>query len=166
MTHEIYSKSLQELSKLEEKHVLKSFNSEVAWELGSLGRQLSQELHSSKAIVIDITLTSGQTLFHSAVSSGTAYDNDNWVKRKYNTVFRFGKSSFYIGQKLRQKGKSIEEAMFVSSKEFASHGGSVPLRVVSNEFIVGALTISGLAQEEDHLLALQILQKYIAKSQD
>lgn len=164
MPHEIYSASLEELSALEEKHTLKSFNSEVAWELGSLGRQLCQQSHPNKGVVIDITLTNGQTLFHSAVSSGTALDNGNWVKRKYNTVFRFGKSSFYIGQKLRQKGKSIEEAMFVSSKEYASHGGSVPLRVESNEFPIGALTISGLAQEEDHLLALDILEKFTSKA--
>ncbi|CAD1810924.1 hypothetical protein FOB58_001966 [Candida parapsilosis] len=163
MPHEIYNKSLEDLSALEDQHKLKSFDSEVAWELGSLGRQLCQELYPNKGVVIDITLTSGQTLFHSAVSSGTASDNDNWVKRKYNTVFRFGKSSFYIGQKLRQKGKTIEEAMFVSSKDYASHGGSVPLRVESNEFVIGALTISGLAQEEDHLLALDILQQYGTK---
>ncbi|KAI5952969.1 hypothetical protein KGF57_004111 [Candida theae] len=163
MTHEIYNSSLEELSQLEAKHKLKTFDSQVAWELGVLGRQLCQVLYPNKGIVIDITLTSGQTLFHSVVSSGTAVDNDNWVKRKYNTVFRFGKSSFFIGQKLRQKGKSIEEAMFVSSKEFASHGGSIPLCLESSEFLIGALTISGLAQEEDHLLALDILEKYTSK---
>ncbi|KAG5418055.1 hypothetical protein I9W82_004384 [Candida metapsilosis] len=160
---DIYNFGLTELASLEEKHKLKSFNSEIAWELGSLARQLCQELYPNKGIVIDITLTNGQTLFHSAVASGTAIDNDNWVKRKYNTVFRFGKSSFYIGQKLRQKKKTIEEAMFVSSIEYASHGGSVPLYLESNEFPIGALTISGLAQEQDHLLALKVLEEYARK---
>ncbi|KAF8003258.1 hypothetical protein HF325_002503 [Metschnikowia pulcherrima] len=52
---------------------------------------------------------------------------------------------------------SVESALFVDSKEYATHGGSVPIKVSGCDAICGALTVSGLAQEEDHLFALQVL---------
>ncbi|RCK65413.1 hypothetical protein Cantr_01157 [Candida viswanathii] len=135
MAHEIYTYTLDQLDNLE--------------------RNL--ESTPGKAILINITLSSGHVLFQTAVGKGTTIDNDKWVQRKVNTVLRFGKSSFYIGQKLRIKDKPIEQANFVSEIDYATHGGSVPLKLANFDSIIGALTISGLAQEEDHLFAIEIL---------
>lgn len=164
MPHEIYSYSLSDLDDLENELQFSKFNSSIAWELGVLARETCQKEYQQKPIVIDITLVSGQTLFHTAVASGAQFDNDEWIRRKYKTTFRFGKSSFYMGQKLRGKqGKSMEEAYYVSSKEYAFHGGSVPLKLVGFDNLLGALTISGLAQEEDHLMAVKILKLYTSR---
>ncbi|KAI3406469.1 hypothetical protein KGF56_000601 [Candida oxycetoniae] len=161
MTHEIYSYTLSQLDDLESGLEFYEFSAKTAWRLGVFAREFCQQEYPDRPIIIDITLANGHQLFRTAVSSGTTADNDEWIRRKYNTVFRFGKSSFHVGQKLRLKGKSMEEALFISSKEYAGHGGSVPIRVKSFDGIVGAFTISGLAQEEDHLLTLKILNEYI-----
>lgn len=162
---EIYKYSLEQLDKLEGEEVrLEKFNSETSWELGSIARNICLERHANKAVVIDIALSSGQVLFHAVTNDGTALDNDQWIARKKRTVIRFGKSSFYIGQKLRIKGLPMEEALFVSPIDYASHGGSVPIRVNGVDGVIGTLTISGLAQEEDHLLAIEVLNTAIKSS--
>lgn len=155
---DIYKYSLGQLDKLEGDELrLNKFNSDVCWKLGSIARDLSLERYPDKAVVIDISLASGQVLFHSVTNDGTSLDNDQWIARKKRAVLRFGKSSFYIGQKLRIKGQPMEEALFVSPIDYASHGGSVPIRVIGVDGVLGTLTISGLAQEEDHLLAIEVL---------
>lgn len=157
---DIYKYSLEELDKLEGDEIrLDKFDSAVCWKLGSIARDLSIERYPKKAVVIDISLASGQVLFHSVTNDGTSLDNDQWIARKKRTVLRFGKSSFYIGQKLRIKKLPMEDALFVSPIDYASHGGSVPIRVKGIDGVIGTLTISGLAQEEDHLLAIEVLSK-------
>lgn len=164
---DIYKYSLEQLDELEGDSIrMDKFDSEVCWKLGSIARKLSLEKHPKKAVVIDITLASGQVLFHATTNDGTSLDNDQWIARKKRAVLRFGKSSFYIGQKLRIKDKSMEEALFISSVDYASHGGSVPIRVKGFDGVLGALTISGLAQEEDHLLAIEVLTKVRQNSSD
>lgn len=158
--HSLYSKSLEELEVLEN-ITLPKFNADIAWAIGSYIREIALAEHPNKGIVIDISLASGQILFHTTSNSSlTSGDNDEWVRRKQRTVVRFGKSSFYVGSKLRLKNKSMEDALFISLKEYASHGGSVPIRVQGLDTVVGTLTVSGLAQEEDHLLALKGLEKF------
>lgn len=159
---DIFQLSLPELEKLEkdESLILPEFNNELAWELGCFARKLALEKYPNKAVVIDIALANGHVLFHSATKSGTALDNDIWVERKKKTVQRIGVSSFFVGQKLRVKKLSMEEAMFMSSIEYASHGGCVPIKVKSFDHLIGTLTISGLAQDQDHLLALEILREF------
>lgn len=132
-------------------------NSLVAWKIGNLAMESAQKLQSP--VVIDISSISGQVYFHTVSKDGTSIDNDNWVSRKKRTVFRFGKSSYFIGRKLAIKsaGKSVEEALFVDSKEYATHGGSVPIRISNVDGVWGALTVSGLAQQDDHKFALNIL---------
>ena len=57
--------------------------------------------------------------------------------------------------------KSLEEANFISSIDYATHGGSIPLRLINFDGIIGALTISGLAQEEDHLFAIEVVKQFL-----
>jgi uncharacterized protein (UPF0303 family) len=99
-------------------------------------------------------------LFHASLA-GTSADNDEWVKRKVRLVYRFEHSSFYMGQSLKSKGKSIEEAYLLSEKEYAPHGGCFPV-IVKGTGMVGTITISGLPQEEDHKLVVQAIRNYLA----
>lgn len=155
--------TLEQLDSLEGTDiVLPFFNSDVAWEIGTLAREKAQKL--SKPIMIDITLANNQVVFHSPSKLGTIYDNDEWVIRKKKTALRFGKSSFYMGRKLAAKEKAAgaplgtEKTYFINSLEYATHGGSVPIRASNYDGLYGALTISGLAQEDDHLFAIDVLK--------
>lgn len=136
------------------------FNENSAWQLG---RQIVERATREKlSVTIDITRGDHQ-LFHASLS-GTSADNDEWVKRKTRLVYRFGHSSFYMGQLLKSKGKSIEEAYLLSESDYAPHGGCFPI-IIKDTGMVGTITVSGLPQEEDHKLVVQSIRDYLAKEE-
>lgn len=157
---DILTWTTEQLSKLEGDAIaLPSFDSKLSWAIGSTAREVVLEKFPSQSVVIDVSLASGQVLFHAVSGNGTAPDNDDWVRRKRNVVIRFGSSSLSMGAKVRSKGKSMEEALYVLGKDYATHGGCVPIRVQGSDVIVATLTISGLAQTDDHLAALETLKR-------
>ncbi|MFO7583407.1 MAG: heme-degrading domain-containing protein [Anaerolineales bacterium] len=152
----ILSQLLQEEAELQ----FERFNKQTAWQLGSLlvERATAQDL----PVTIDI-MRGEQQLFHAALPGASA-DNDEWIKRKVRVVYRFGHSSFYMGQKLKTSGKTIEEVYLIPESQFAAHGGCFPI-IVRGTGMVGAATVSGLPQEEDHKLVTQVLREFLAKEQ-
>jgi len=149
---------LKELLQEEQELQFTSFSEATAWQIGS---QLVE--HSvKKALPVTIDITRGDhQLFHASLF-GTSPDNDEWVKRKVRLVYRFGHSSFYIGQLLKNKGKSLEEAYLLSENFYAPHGGCFPV-IVKDTGVVGTITVSGLAQEEDHMLVVQAIREFMGK---
>lgn len=151
---------LDQLLQLEQELQFVKFNEATAWQIGS---QLVEHGRKEKLpITIDITRGTHQ-LFHASLP-GTSADNDEWVKRKVRLVYRFGHSSFYMGQLLKSKGKRIEEAYLISETEYAPHGGCFPV-IVKGTGVVGTITVSGLPQEEDHKLVVQVIRNYLAQEQ-
>ena len=148
---------LMQLLKEEQELQFTKFDEDVAWKLGS---QLVETARSRKLPVTVDIMRGNHQLFHASLR-GTSPDNDEWVKRKVRLVYRFGHSSFYMGQLLKSKGKSIERAYLVSESEFAPHGGCFPI-IIKGTGIVGAITVSGLAQEDDHKLVVQAIKKFLA----
>lgn len=150
--------TLKQLLQEEQDLQFASFNEETAWALGNL--LVEQASRQRLPVTIDITRGSHQ-LFHASLP-GTSSDNDEWVKRKVRLVYRFGHSSFYMGQLLKSKGKGIEQAYLVPESEYAAHGGCFPV-IVKGTGLVGTVTVSGLAQEEDHKLVVQAIRDYLAE---
>jgi len=136
------------------------FNESSAWQLGR--HIVERATRENLSVTIDITRGNHQ-LFHASLS-GTSADNDEWVKRKIRLVYRFGHSSFYMGQLLKSKGKSIEEAYLLPESDYAPHGGCFPI-IVKGTGMVGAITVSGLPQEDDHNLVVQSIRDYLAKEE-
>jgi uncharacterized protein (UPF0303 family) len=142
---------------LEEKELqFTSFNEDTAWQIGCW----LVEHAASKNLPVTIDITRGEhQLFH-ASRPGTSADNDEWVKRKVRLVYRFGHSSFYMGQLLKSQGKRIEEMFLLPESEYAPHGGCFPI-IVKGTGVVGTITVSGLAQEDDHKLVVQAIRHYL-----
>jgi uncharacterized protein (UPF0303 family) len=149
---------LKQLLQEEQELQFTKFNEDVAWKLGS--QLVETARRRSLPVTVDITRGTHQ-LFHASLP-GTSPDNDEWVKRKVRLVYRFGHSSFYIGQMLKSKGKTIEQSYMVSESEYAPHGGCFPI-IVKDTGIVGTITVSGLPQEEDHKLVVEALRTYLAE---
>jgi uncharacterized protein (UPF0303 family) len=131
--------------------VFLAFNEETAWRLGSRLRTLA--LDRNLIVVIDVRRPA-HPLFYAALP-GTTPDNAEWVRRKSNVVFRFHRSSYAVGLDLEQKQSSLE-ARGLPTADYASHGGSFPIRV-ANAGIVAAVTVSGLPQRADHELVVEAL---------
>jgi len=146
---------LDKIAKEEAELVLDQFTEEDAWELGCL---MVEEAKKRQArIAIDIRRP-GQILFHSALA-GAVPDNEEWIRRKSNVVFRFGKASLAVGVSLALAEATIEQKYFVSPLEFSPHGGAFPIRVRGGG-LVACATVSGLPQEEDHALVVACVRKY------
>ena len=92
---------------------------------------------------------------------GTTPDNDHWVRRKTAVVYRFHRSSFYMGVSCRMKGIGLAERFTLDREDYAAHGGSFPIRV-RGVGLVGTVTVSGLPQEEDHRLVVATLDHFLA----
>jgi uncharacterized protein (UPF0303 family) len=56
----------------------------------------------------------------------------------------------------------LEEAYQISESHYAAHGGCFPI-IVKGTGMVGTITVSGLAQEEDHKLVVQAIREYLTK---
>jgi uncharacterized protein (UPF0303 family) len=149
---------LEQLLQEEQELQFTSFNEATAWQIGC--QLVEQAQKEGLSVTVDITRGSHQ-LFHASLG-GTSADNDEWIKRKIRLVYRFGHSSFYMGQLLKQKGKRLEEAYLISEGEYAPHGGCFPI-MVEGTGMVGAITVSGLPQEEDHKLVVQAIRDYLAE---
>jgi uncharacterized protein (UPF0303 family) len=147
---------LKQLLQEEQELQFTKFNEDTAWEIGSY--LVEKCVREGLPVTIDIMRGEHQ-IFHASLH-GTSADNDEWVKRKVRLVYRFGHSSFYMGQLLKSKGKTIEEAYLLSENLYAPHGGCFPI-IVKGTGMVGTITISGLAQEDDHKLVLQAIRDYL-----
>jgi uncharacterized protein (UPF0303 family) len=148
---------LEQLLQEERELQFTSFDEVTAWQIGS--QLVERAQNEGLPIAIDITRGIHQ-LFHASLR-GTSADNDEWIKRKVRLVYRFEHSSFYIGQLLKSKGKSLTEAYFISETDYAPFGGSFPV-MVKGAGMVGTITVSGLPQEEDHRLVVQAIREYLA----
>jgi uncharacterized protein (UPF0303 family) len=149
---------LAQLLQEEQELQFTKFNEDTAWQIGS--EFVEHAKREGLSVTIDITRGEHQ-LFHVSLS-GTSADNDEWVKRKVRLVYRFGHSSFYMGQLLKSKGKRIEEVYLLSESDYAAHGGCFPI-IVKGTGMIGTITVSGLPQEEDHKLVVQIIGNFLAQ---
>ncbi len=134
-----------------------SFDADDAWRLGGSLRALAQA--RAKPVAIAIWMA-GQTLFYGATVTsdgrGVTPGNEDWLRRKRNTVLRFGKSSLRVGIELGRDGTTLEARQGLALADYATHGGGFPL-LLRGSGCVGAIVVSGLAQREDHELATRAI---------
>ena len=149
---------LKQLLQEEQELQFTGFNEATAWQIGT--QLVERSVSKGLPVTIDITRGDHQ-LFHASLS-GTSADNDEWIKRKVRLVYRFGHSSFYMGQLLKSKGKTLEEAYLISESQYAAHGGCFPV-IVKGTGMIGTITVSGLPQEEDHKLVVQTIRDFLVQ---
>ncbi|MFI7504664.1 heme-degrading domain-containing protein [Streptomyces sp. NPDC049687] len=164
-THELTPKftpeitpTLEELRTQERRLVFRQFTHDDAWALGTLLVELARERQAPVAVDIH---RAGQQLFHAALPGSTP-DNDAWITRKRRVVERFCASSYLVGTEYRSRGTTFEESSRLNPDEYAAHGGSFPINV-EGVGVVGAVTVSGLPQLEDHRFVVEVLEQFLEK---
>ncbi|HKB81807.1 MAG TPA: heme-degrading domain-containing protein [Burkholderiales bacterium] len=155
---EKFERLLAELLSQEEELQFREFRNDDALLLGM--RLVNHAKADAKAITVDIC-RNGQQLFHCALP-GTSADNDAWIRRKNNVVNHYGHSSFYVGTQFRANNTTFEQSSRLDNNQYAAHGGAFPL-IVRDVGVVGTVTVSGLPQEEDHRLVVQVLREFLAR---
>lgn len=141
--------------------VFGSFDLDKAWALGAGLRDAA--LARKAPLAIDVSLRD-RPLFHAALP-GSTHENADWLRRKRNTVLHFGKSSYGVGLALAAKGESLEAKHGLATRDYAAHGGGFPL-LVRGLGCIGAVTVSGLPQRQDHVLVVEALALVLGKELD
>ena len=148
---------IAEVEEQERTLLFDSFDSDAALEIGMalVERAKAEKL----AITMDVT-KGGQVLFRHALE-GTSPDNDEWVRRKNATVYRFHRSSYGFGLRMKSTGMTLLQ-FGASEKDYCLFGGAFPV-TVRGVGIVGTVTVSGLTEEQDHALVVQAIREYLEK---
>jgi uncharacterized protein (UPF0303 family) len=135
-----------------------------AWIIGNLLRE--RLLPHTKPVVISILRSPPplhHVLFQTTTGPGTAPDNDIWVARKARTVFRFGIPTWAMHVKFHGDEKAFAAKYGLGPEEaatYAIHGGAVPITVIGVEGVVAVVVVSGLKQDEDHAVVMEVLEDY------
>lgn len=136
--------------------VFERFTLDTAWTLGTALRDAA--LARAAPVAIDISLRD-RPLFHAALP-GAGPDNAVWIRRKRNTVLTLATSTLAVGLKLQASGETLEERYGLSPRDHAAHGGGFPL-TLTGLGCIGAITVSGLPQVEDHGLVVEALERML-----
>lgn len=141
--------TMPDLEAEEARLILPGFDETVALRLGTLLANLGQA--RNLPVVINIR-GANRTYFHAALAGSTA-NNDNWARRKSNTVLLMGRASLIVGMRNAERGRTLASEGLPEA-DYADHGGAVPLRV-QGAGIVAVATVSGLPQVDDHRLVVE-----------
>lgn len=128
------------------------FDASDAWDLGVRLREMAIARDAKLAIEVRLA---GQTVFF-CLMPGATPGNADWARRKRNAVERIHEASYRIGRGLEAKGQTLQDPHGLPMADYASHGGSFPIRV-DGVGVVGSVTISGLPQREDHAMVVEAL---------
>lgn len=146
---------------------LPAWNSSIAFQLGTALRTRLLTFPKDKPCVIDIsTLTTpAHVLFRAVSHSGTLVDNESWVARKRQSVIRWGRSSWWLHVYFKGDEKAFADKMALGERagEYAIHGGAVPVFVDNVDQPVAIVVVSGLKQEDDHMVVVEELSKLNAE---
>lgn len=142
--------------------ILDSFTVDDAWVLGNLLRQRLLPLAPQTPTVISIALANNShILFQCVNGSGMPPDNEVWVRRKRNSVLRWGCSTWFLHCKFDADEEAFAAKYGLSpekAREYAIHGGGVPIRIKGVEGVVAVVVVSGLKQHLDHGVIVDVIR--------
>jgi uncharacterized protein (UPF0303 family) len=135
-----------------------SFNAETAWELGNILRASLIERHPGGTIEIELA----NHLLFACATPGANPGQADWIRRKRNTVHRFGRSSYAIGRLLESNNETLESRHYLNVADYAAHGGGFPV-LLEDTGPVGSVVLSGLPQRDDHNFVVSALAQILDK---
>lgn len=151
-----HRRRLKRMEEQERKLVFTDFSHADAWRLGTSIVGIAAE----RSLPVAIRIVIGEQVAFHVGMPGSSADNDHWIARKERTVRRFGVSSFL----LRVRGDVAGSDYAELGPEFAVHGGCIPIHTASGA-VLGTVTVSGLTQADDHALALDAMQQFLADAE-
>jgi len=152
------AEDIRRIALQEERLRFEGFGPREAWEVG-LALKAAGEA-GRLPIIVDIRLATMKLLAFALPGGGP--DNFDWARRKRNVVFRFHRSSYAVGRQLELEGKTLADLGALPERDYAPHGGSVPI-ILAGTGCVGAVTISGLPQRDDHRVVVEAMAKVLGR---
>lgn len=141
--------------------VFPAFDEHAAFAIGSLIRE--RAVRETLGLVADVRLWD-RPLFYCAMP-GTTADNPNWVRRKANTVQRLHKSSYRVALESGGTDRLFPPHRGLPAEDYVMAGGGFPIRV-RGVGVIGAVTVSGLHERDDHEVAVAAICDYLGVARD
>ena len=129
-----------------------------ALEIGEVAKSLGMQ----KNLPIAVEVRLGDWIIYHASLPGSTSENQWWIDRKARVVMLKHHSTMYERVSAEERGVDWHHENNLLDETHAIHGGGLPL-ITKSEGFVGALLISGLLQEEDHLLGVEVLTEFLAR---
>lgn len=136
---------------------LPRFDASVAWKIGAFIHEQADA--AGKQIACEVSRP-GQQLFYFAMPQ-IAPDSEAWIRRKRNVVERFHKSSLLMRLLADKQERPLLERYALAPSDYSASGGAVPI-VVRGSGCLGAVTVSGMTQFEDHALGIKALREVLS----
>jgi uncharacterized protein (UPF0303 family) len=146
------SEDIERIIEQERRLVFPGFDEHTAFAIGSAIRE--RALKEGLGLVADVRLWD-RPLFYVAMP-GTTADNPQWVRRKANTVQRLQKSTYRVVLEKSWEGDVFPPGRGLDPMEFVLAGGGFPIRV-QGVGVIGAVTVSGLPQRDDHAVVVRAI---------
>ena len=143
------AEDIQKIIDQEQGLVFAAFDEHTAFAIGSAIRE--RAVREALSLVADVRLWD-RPLFYCAMP-GTTGDNPHWVRRKANLVQRMHKSTYRIALEMDSPERVFPERRALPTADYAIAGGGFPIRV-KGIGVVGAVTVSGLHERDDHEVAV------------
>jgi uncharacterized protein (UPF0303 family) len=137
---------------------LVGFDHADAIQLGTA--MVQRAIRDDAPIIVDIRKP-GMIIFRAAMP-GTTPENEAWLDRKANTVFRYEASSALVDARFTVAGIDPATTRWFDADRFAATGGSVPIRARGVGVVV-AVTVSGLTSRQDHDFAVDAISAFAAE---
>lgn len=148
--------SIRILTMQEEILQFSHFTNEDAWELGRL--MVSEAARNHLPVAISIRLNNGYTVFQYGFS-GTNYNDEQWMRRKQNTVRTMEMSSLRLFMILKKNSETLSDHG-LNDSDYVARGGGFPIRV-AGAGAIGSVAVSGLDHMADHEFASACISQYL-----
>ena len=153
-------KTLEEVMKIlelqEEILQFTHFTNADAWDLGNI--IVAEAKKRELSVAVSIRLNNGLVVFQH-MFDGKTLMNEDWIKRKFNTVRDTESSSLFLYTKLEKTQRTMQE-VHMDEHIYANSGGGFPIRI-EEVGVIGAIVVSGLNHVADHDLVIKCLSKYL-----
>lgn len=152
------SDDIERIVRQESRLVFNRFSEADAFSIGCAIRE--RAVAEMLGLVVDIRLWD-RPLFYCALP-GTTADNVDWVRRKANTVRRFGKSTYrqVLERKVPDRLFPIQHAL--APDDYVLAGGGFPIRIEAVG-IIGSATVSGLPERVDHEVVVRAIAEHLGQ---
>ena len=135
------------------------FSHQDAFDLGCFIVRRAQKMGFAMATAI--RKLNGSIVFQ-YLTDGTTLSNENWMRRKFNTVALTEGCSLRAWASSELKKQDLA-AQGLDAKDYALCGGGFPIRLKSGE-LAAVVTVSNLPHLEDHAFLIDALSEYLGVS--
>jgi uncharacterized protein (UPF0303 family) len=144
------------IQKQEETLVFPAFDEAVAFKIGAAIRE--RALAENLPIIVDIRLWD-RPLFYAAMPGSNA-SNPDWARRKINVVKRYLKSTYRLVLEQQRPDRAFKIGEGLDIVDYVLAGGGFPI-TVKGAGVIGAITVSGLPERDDHGVVVQAICAYL-----